>query len=57
MYRIYCRLSKERLLEISKRMSNAGATQFLNGTGGFIELLEAEPVEAEAAPSETGDDQ
>ena len=38
-------------------MSNAGATQCLNGTGGFIELLEVEPVEAEAVPSETGEDQ
>ena len=38
-------------------MSNASATQFLNGADGFMELLEAEPVEAEAAPSGTGEDQ
>jgi len=38
-------------------MSNASATQFLNGADGFWELLEVEPVEAEAAPSETGEDQ
>ena len=57
VYRIYCRLSKERLLDLSKRMSNACATQFPNGADGFMELLEVEPAEAEAAPSETGEDQ
>ena len=47
VYRIYCCLSKERLLDLSRRMSNSSSTQFLNGTGGFMELLEVEPVEAE----------
>ena len=56
VYRIYCRLSKERLLDLSKRMSNASSTQFLNGTDGFMELLEVEPVEAEVPPSGTDDD-
>ena len=31
-------------------MSNASSTQFLNGAGGFMELLEVEPVEAEEHP-------
>ena len=57
VYRIYCRWSKERLLGLLKRMSNPSSTQFLNGAGGFMELLEVEPVEAEAPPSGTGDDQ
>ena len=56
VYRIYCRLSKERLLDLSKRMSNASSTQFLNGADGFMELLEVEPVEAEAHPSGSDDD-
>ena len=34
VYRIYCRLSKERLLQLSHRMSNSRATQFLNGADG-----------------------
>ena len=56
VYRIYCRLSKERLLDLSKRMSNASSAQFLNGTGGFMELLEVKPVEVEAPPSGPDDD-
>ena len=57
VYRIYCRLSKERLLDLSRRMSNSSATQFLNGADGFMELLEVEPVEAEAPPSGADADQ
>ena len=58
VYRTYCRLSKERLLDLSKRMSNSSSTQFLNGADGFMAaLLEVEPVEAGAPPSGTGDDQ
>ena len=56
VYRIYCRLSKERLLDLSKRMGNASSTQFLNGADGFMELLEVEPVEAEEHPSGASDD-
>ena len=37
-------------------MSNASSTQFLNGTDGFMELLEVEPVEAEEHPSGSDDD-
>ena len=37
-------------------MSNSSATQFLNGAGGFMELLEVEPVEAEAPLSGTDAD-
>ena len=36
VYRIYCRLSKERLLRLSHRMSHSRATQFLNGADGFF---------------------
>ena len=36
VYRIYCRLSKERLLRLSHRMSNSRSTQFLNGADGFL---------------------
>ena len=57
VYRIYCRLSKERLLDLSRRMSNSSATQFLNGADGFMELLEVEPVEAESPLSGTEADQ
>ena len=56
VYRTYSRLSKGRLLDLPKRMSNASSTQFLNGTDGFMELLEVEPVEAEAPPSGPDDD-
>ena len=56
VYRIYCRLSKERLLDLSKRMGHASSTQFLNGADGFMELLEVEPVDAEEHPSGAGDD-
>ena len=56
VYRIYCRLSKERLLDLSKRMGNASSTQFLNGADGFMELTEVEPVEAEEHPSGPDDD-
>ena len=36
VYRIYCRLSKERLLRLSRRMGNSRSTQFLNGADGFF---------------------
>ena len=36
VYRIYCRLSKERLLNMSSRMSNSKSTQFLDGQAGFM---------------------
>ena len=57
VYRIYCRLSKERLLDLSKRMSNASSTQFLNGADGFMELPEVEAVESEEHPGGPDDDQ
>ena len=38
VYRIYCRLSKERLLRLSHRMSNSRSTQFLNGADGFFNV-------------------
>ena len=37
--RIYCRLSKERLLRRSHRMSNSRSTQFLNGADGFLSTV------------------
>lgn len=56
VYQIYCRLSKERLLELSRRMGNAKATQFLNGVDGFMEsLLEVEPVEDDSGAGQAGD--
>ena len=65
VYRIYCRLSKERLLNLSSRMSNSKSTQFLDGQAGFVHtgldpalqqaldsnLLDVEPVE-QSAPDE-----
>ena len=45
------------MLGLLKRMGNSSSTQFLNGADGFMELLEVEPVEAEAPPSGTSDDQ
>ena len=65
VYRIYCRLSKERLLDLSSRMSNSRSTQFLDGQAGFMHtgldpalqqaldsnLLDVEPVE-QVAPDE-----
>ena len=65
VYRIYCRLSKERLLNLSSRMSNSKSTQFLDGQAGFMHtglnpalqqtldsnLLDVEPVE-QVAPDE-----
>ena len=57
VYIIYCRLSKEHLLDLSRRMRNLSSTQFLNGADGFMELLEVEPVETGKPPSGTGDDQ
>ena len=36
VYRIYCRLSKERLLNLPSRMSNSKSTQFLDGQAGFM---------------------
>jgi hypothetical protein len=59
VYKIYCRLSKERLLELSSRMSNARSSQFLNGELGFLtaagaeQLLEVEEVE-QSPPGESG---
>ena len=47
IYEIYCRLSKQRLLELSEKMSRTRTTQFINGVEGFFEtMLEVEPVEA-----------
>ena len=55
VYRIYCRLSKERLLELSEKMGSARATQFVNGARGFFDtLLEVEPVEARPAGGGSG---
>ena len=65
VYRIYCRLSKERLLNLSSRMSNSKSRQFLDGQAGFMHtglnpalqqvldtnLLDVEPVE-QVAPDE-----
>jgi hypothetical protein len=65
VYRIYCRLSKERLLNLSSRMSNSKSTRFLDGQAGFMHagidpalhqaldsnLLDVEPVE-QVAPGE-----
>lgn len=57
VYQIYCRLSKERLLELSSKMGNVRATQFINGSVGFFDsLLDFEPVELAQAP-EVGDGQ
>ena len=39
VYRIYCRLSKERLLQLSHRMSNSQSKQFLNGVDGFFSTV------------------
>ena len=64
VYRIYW-LSKERLLNLSSRMSNSKSTQFLDGQAGFMHtgldpalqqalgpnLLDVEPVE-QVAPDE-----
>ena len=55
VYRIYCRLSKERLLELSEKMGSARSTQFVNGARGFFDtLLEVEPVEARPAGGGSG---
>ena len=45
-YRLYTRLTKERLLELSTKMGEATTTQFANGSRGFFgTLLDMEPVE------------
>ena len=47
IYEIYCRLSKQRLFELSEKMSRTRTTQFINGIEGFFDtMLEVEPVEA-----------
>ena len=47
IYEIYCRLSKQRLLDLSEKMSRTKTTQFINGSEGFFDtLLDVEPVEA-----------
>ena len=65
VYRIYGRLSKERLLNLSSRMSSSKSMQFLDGQAGFMHtglnpalqqaldsnLLDVEPVE-QVAPDE-----
>ena len=65
VYRIYCRLSKERLLQLSHRMSNSRSTQFLNGADGFLstatpsgeqDLEEVEQQEP-GQPPDTGRDE
>ena len=54
VYQIYCRLSKERLLHLSRRMSNAQSSQFLNGEDGFLDSIsDLEPAEA-AVEGQTG---
>ena len=46
VYRIDCRLSKERLLELSQKMGGSQSTRFGNGSRGFLDtLLQVEPVE------------
>ena len=56
VYQIYCRLSKERLLELSQRMGNAKATQILNGADGFMEsLMKVEPVGNDSGTGQVGD--
>ena len=59
VYRIYCRLSKERLLRLSRQMGNSRSTQFLNGADGFfdteasageLDLEEAEQQEQGQSP-------
>jgi hypothetical protein len=56
VYRIYCRLSKERLLRLSHRMSNSRSTQFLNGADGFFSTTtpEAEQDLEEVEQQEQG---
>ena len=45
-YRIYCRLSKERLLELSQKIRSSQSSQFVNGSRGFLDtLMQFEPVE------------
>ena len=45
-YRIYCRLSKERLLELSQKMGSSQPAQFANGSRGFLgTLTQLEPCE------------
>ena len=52
-YRIYCRLSKERLLELSQKMGSSQSSQFVNGSRGFLDtLMQFEPVEKR--PSDDG---
>ena len=45
-YRIYCRLSKGRLLELSQKLGSSQSSQFVNGSRGFLDtLMQFEPVE------------
>ena len=45
-YRIYCRLSKERLLELPQKMGSSQSSQFANGSRGFLgTLMQFDPVE------------
>ena len=57
-YRLYTRLTKERLLELSTKMGDATTTQFANGARGFFgTVLDVEPVEkaGEDPAAETGE--
>ena len=54
-YRIYCRLSKERLLELSQKMGSSQSSQFVNGSRGFLDtLMHFEPVEKRPPDDDTG---
>ena len=53
--RIYCRLSKERLLELSQKMGSSQSSQFANGSRGFLgTLMHFEPVEKRPPDDDTG---
>ena len=54
-YRLYTRLTKERLLELSSKMGDARTTQFVNGLRGWFDTtLEVEPVETGTEASGDG---
>jgi hypothetical protein len=55
-YRLYTRLTKERLVELSTKVGEATTTQFANGPRGFFgTVLDAEPVEKAGEAAETGE--
>ena len=54
-YRIYCRLSKERLLELSPKMGSSQSSQFANGSRGFLgTLILFEPAEKRLPDDDIG---